>query len=137
MACLAGLLVEAVKGMAPRADAKWKLALHDKANAPFAAFDIQTIPFIQETLVPAEQREAAALGLVGVNWQIHPQVVPTLLKSARQDPAGMVRAACVRSLAQLDAHTIPVLATSPEIPNCSPASRTWLRFAAAQWTFVT
>lgn len=52
-------VLEAVKGMAPRADAKWKLALHDTSNAPFAAFDIQTIPFIQETLVPAEQREAA------------------------------------------------------------------------------
>lgn len=54
-------VLEAVKGMAPRADAKWTLALHDSNNAPFASFDIQTIPFVQNTLVPAAQREAARI----------------------------------------------------------------------------
>ena len=54
-------VLEAAKGMAPRADAKWKLALHDATDTPFATFDLQTIPFIQETLVPAEQREAARI----------------------------------------------------------------------------
>jgi hypothetical protein len=52
-------VLEAVKGMAPRADAKWTLTLHDASNTPFASFDVQTIPFVEETLVPAEQREAA------------------------------------------------------------------------------
>ena len=52
-------VLEAVKGMAPRADAKWTLALHDQNDVSFASFDIQTIPFVQETLVPAAQREAA------------------------------------------------------------------------------
>ena len=52
-------VLEAVKGMAPRADAKWTLKLHDAKNAPFATFDVQTIPFVQETLVPATQREAS------------------------------------------------------------------------------
>jgi hypothetical protein len=52
-------VLEAVKGMAPRADAKWTLALHDATDTPFASFDVQTIPFVQETLVPAAQREAA------------------------------------------------------------------------------
>ena len=52
-------VLEAVKGMAPRADAKWTLALHDANDTPFASFDIQTIPFVQNTLVPAAQREAA------------------------------------------------------------------------------
>jgi hypothetical protein len=52
-------VLEAVKGMAPRADAKWTLSLHDSANAAFAFFDVQTIPFVQDTLVPAAQREAS------------------------------------------------------------------------------
>ena len=52
-------VLEAVKGMAPRADAQWKLALHDDRDVPFATFDVQTIPFVDETLVPVEQREAS------------------------------------------------------------------------------
>lgn len=52
-------VLESVKGMAPRADAKWTLALHDASDALFACFNVQTIPFVQETLVPAAQREAA------------------------------------------------------------------------------
>jgi hypothetical protein len=45
--------------MAPRADALWKLNLQDDHDISFATFDVQTIPFVEETLVPAEQREAA------------------------------------------------------------------------------
>jgi hypothetical protein len=52
-------VLESVKGMAPRADAKWTLALRDAGDATFATFDVQTIPFVRETLVPAAQREAA------------------------------------------------------------------------------
>ena len=52
-------VLETVKGMAPRADAKWTLSLHDSTNTPFASFDVRTIPFVQDTLVPAAQREAA------------------------------------------------------------------------------
>ena len=52
-------VLEAVKGIAPRADAKWTLKLHDATNAQFAAFDVLTIPFVQETLVPPAQREAS------------------------------------------------------------------------------
>ena len=52
-------VLESVKGMAPRADAKWTLALHDAGDATFATFDVHTIPFVREILVPAAQREAA------------------------------------------------------------------------------
>jgi hypothetical protein len=52
-------ILEAIKGMAPRAGARWKLNLHDDRDASFATFDVQTIPFVEETLVPVEQREAA------------------------------------------------------------------------------
>ncbi len=52
-------VLEAVKGMAPRADAQWKLNMNDDHDVSFATFDVQTIPFVEETLVPVEQREAA------------------------------------------------------------------------------
>lgn len=52
-------VLESVKGMAPRADAKWKLSLYDDQDISFATFDVQTIPFVEDTLVPVEQREAA------------------------------------------------------------------------------
>ncbi len=52
-------VLESIKGMAPRAGARWKLNLHDDQDTSFATFDAQTIPFVDETLVPVEQREAA------------------------------------------------------------------------------
>jgi hypothetical protein len=52
-------VLELVKGMAPRAGAKWTVSLHDSSDAPFATFDQDTIPFVQQTLVPNEQREAS------------------------------------------------------------------------------
>lgn len=50
---------ELVKGMAPRAGAKWTVSLHDASDALFATFNQNTIPFVQQTLVPNEQREAS------------------------------------------------------------------------------
>ena len=52
-------VLELVNCMAPRAGAKWTLGLHDASNAPFATFNQDTIPFVQQTLVPEEQREAS------------------------------------------------------------------------------
>ncbi|MDO9319566.1 MAG: hypothetical protein Q7V56_15395 [Gammaproteobacteria bacterium] len=52
-------VLESIKGMAPRAGSRWKLSLHDDLGTTFGTFDTQTIPFVDETLVPAEQREAA------------------------------------------------------------------------------
>lgn len=54
-------VLEAVKGMSPRADAQWKLSLHDDQDISFATFDVATIPFVEEILVPVEQREAARI----------------------------------------------------------------------------
>jgi len=54
-------VLESVKGMSPRADAKWKLSLHDDQGMSFATFDVETIPFVEQTLVPVEQREAARI----------------------------------------------------------------------------
>lgn len=52
-------VLESIKGMAPRAGAQWKLNLHDDQDQTFALLDEATIPFVEQTLVPAEQREAA------------------------------------------------------------------------------
>ena len=52
-------VLEFVKGMSPRADAQWKLSLNDEQDVSFATFDVETIPFVEKTLVPVEQREAA------------------------------------------------------------------------------
>jgi len=52
-------VLESVKGMAPRAGARWKLNLHDDQDHAFASLDEETIPFVERTLVPAAQREAA------------------------------------------------------------------------------
>ena len=52
-------VLEAIKGMAPRADAQWRLSLHDAHDNSFATFDTKTIPFVEDTLVPVDQREAA------------------------------------------------------------------------------
>lgn len=52
-------VLESIKGMAPRLDAGWTLGFYDSQDASFATFDTDTIPFVEETLVPPEQREAA------------------------------------------------------------------------------
>ena len=51
-------VLEAVKGMSPRADATWTLELRDANDRAFASFDHTVIPFLQETLVPPDKREA-------------------------------------------------------------------------------
>lgn len=67
-------VLEAVKGMAPRAGAKWTLSLHDSTDVSFADFDVDTIPFVQSVLVPVEQREAARVvtgELAHINYKEH------------------------------------------------------------------
>lgn len=52
-------VLEAVKGMAPRAGANWRLEFLAADATNFAAFDTHTGAFIQETMFPAQEREAA------------------------------------------------------------------------------
>lgn len=70
----------------------------------------QLLSVLRGSLYP-EQREWAATQLSGVNWRSHPQVVQGLAKAAREDSAPTVRVACLRSLAQMNASTAPVLNT--------------------------
>ena len=52
-------VLEAVKGMAPRSDAGWTVDFQDAEKTVFATFNTDTISFVDEILVPAEQREAS------------------------------------------------------------------------------
>jgi hypothetical protein len=64
---------------------------------------------LRDSLYPS-QREWAADRLALHDWRVEPQVLDSLLTAAREDPAPMVRAGCVRSLAKMRANTVPVVA---------------------------
>lgn len=52
-------VLESFRGMAPTAEARWTLSLYDQDDQPFASLDAGSIRFVDEALVPEEQREAA------------------------------------------------------------------------------
>ena len=62
-----------------------------------------------KTALAPSQREWAADKLALLDWKTNPQAVEALLKAAREDPAGTVRAACVRSLGRMNVNTMPVV----------------------------
>jgi hypothetical protein len=63
---------------------------------------------LQDSLYPS-QREWAAEELARQDGQSQPQVVGGLVRAAREDPAGTVRAACVRALARMKVNSPAVL----------------------------
>jgi hypothetical protein len=64
---------------------------------------------LRESLYPS-QREWAADRLASLDWKAHPQVVLALATAARLDPAASVRAGCIRSLAKMEANSLPAIA---------------------------
>lgn len=68
----------------------------------------QALSLLSDSLYPS-QREWAADKLSGCKWKTSPHVVQALLTALKDDPAPSVRAACVRSLAKMDANVAPVL----------------------------
>lgn len=64
----------------------------------------QSLARLKDSMYPSE-RETAAEHLSEVNWHSQPQVVASLMKAAREDPAATVRAACVHALAQMKVNT--------------------------------
>lgn len=50
-------VLESVKGMAPRPGSPWVLHLEGEPGVAFATLDKHTVPFLQEALVPANQRQ--------------------------------------------------------------------------------
>ena len=69
----------------------------------------QTLAKLQDSLYPSE-REAAAEQLSELSWRGQPQVVASLMKAARDDPAATVRAACLHALAHMKVDTKETLA---------------------------
>ncbi len=67
----------------------------------------QIIKVLRESPYPS-QRESAAQSLTSFEWRAHPQIIPALVQSARQDPAPNVRAGCVNSLGRMKAAVEPV-----------------------------
>src|SRR5262249_28899724 len=76
----------------------------------------QRMAVLRDSLLPT-QRADAAEALAQHDWHKEPQVVDALLKAAKEDPAPLVRAECVRSLGRLGVNTVPVVATCEALKN--------------------
>jgi hypothetical protein len=77
-------------------------ALPEHASAP------QLVGMLKDSLYPS-QREWAADCLAGQDWRSHPEAVSALLTAAREDPAGAVRACCVKTLGRMKVNTPAVV----------------------------
>jgi hypothetical protein len=76
----------------------------------------QLLATLKDSLYPS-QRETAVEQLRELNWRMQPQVVESLTKSARDDPAATVRAACVHALAHMKVNTPDVTALMQGLKN--------------------
>jgi hypothetical protein len=84
------------------------------AAASFAALHkqsmttAQVVSLLQDSIYPSH-REWAADQLARLDWHQQQEIVPCLVECASKDPAGTVRAACVRSLGRMKVNTLPVV----------------------------
>jgi hypothetical protein len=69
----------------------------------------QLAGMLRDSLYPS-QREMAAQRLGKCDWKADAEAMAALLAGAKDDPAPLVRAACVRALAVMKANTLPVVA---------------------------
>jgi hypothetical protein len=69
---------------------------------------------LRTSLYPS-QREWAADRLTACDWHSEPQVVEGLARTARVDPAPLVRAGCLRALARMHATCEPAIAVAREL----------------------
>jgi hypothetical protein len=94
------------------------LNINEQADVP------QLRTMLKEALFPSH-REWAADRLGGFDWRTHPEVVQSLVTTAKDDPAPMVRAGCVRSLAKMKVNTVDVVAVLEQMEKDSdPRVRT-------------
>jgi hypothetical protein len=80
----------------------------------------QLLAALKDSLCPSE-RETAAEQLSELNWRMQPLVVESLMKSAREDPAPTVRAACVHALAHMKVDTPAACALVRDLRSDSDA----------------
>ncbi len=76
----------------------------------------QLTAMLHDSILPSE-REMAAEQLSHYDGRTQPQVVAALVAAAKDDPAPMVRACCVRSLAKMRMNTLPVVQTVQSLRN--------------------
>jgi hypothetical protein len=65
---------------------------------------------LRDSIYPS-QREWSAGQLASLDWHTHGDAVQALATAAREDPAPLVRAACVRALGRMGCNSAPVLNT--------------------------
>jgi hypothetical protein len=85
-----------------------QLAELPAAPPPAAPSGQQLETVLRDSVMPSE-REMAAEVLSGFHPQQDPTIVPALLRSAAEDPAGTVRAACVHGLVKMNANNSEVV----------------------------
>jgi HEAT repeats len=90
------------------------------AAVPKAASVPQLLATLKDSLYPS-QREIAAERLSELDARKNPQVVGSLVKAAKDDPAATVRAACVHALADMKLHTPEVEALVRSLKQDSDA----------------
>jgi hypothetical protein len=88
----------------------------------------QNVTTLQTSIYPS-QRETAVMNLAACDWRTNPQVVQVLVTAARDDPAPLVRVACVTGLERMNVTAEPVLQTLNQLKTDSDAR---VRQAAAQ-----
>jgi hypothetical protein len=86
----------------PQAPSSWQIAAASASARPSSV--PQSLATLRDSIYPSE-RETAAERLSELNWRSQPLVVESLMKSAREDPAATVRAACIHALAQMKVDT--------------------------------
>jgi hypothetical protein len=67
----------------------------------------QMLAVLRDSIYPS-QRQGAIEQLSQLDWKAHPEVVQGLVTAAREDPAPMVRADCVRGLVRMKANPLAV-----------------------------
>ncbi|MFL5240489.1 MAG: HEAT repeat domain-containing protein [Gemmataceae bacterium] len=96
------------------------------APLPFSDKDKikQWMAVLKESIYPS-QREWAAEQLSACDWHKSLEVVPELLKAAKEDSAATVRAGCIRCLARMNVNTVPtVLAIQAMKKDADPRVQT-------------
>jgi hypothetical protein len=83
---------------------------------PVAFNASKSVHTLRESLYPAE-RETAVIALANQDLRAQPDTIQALVTAARSDPAGTVRAACVRCLARQQLNNEQVVNTFNDLKN--------------------
>ena len=83
---------------------------------PAGPGNVPLLATLKNSIFPSQREEAAYL-LADMDWKTCPQIVDGLVTAAREDPAPLVRAGCVRSLAKMRVNSYPVVSAVQSLKN--------------------